>query len=343
MTSLPNLDQMPPDQMRALAAQLMSQVDTMGRKSHRDDTIIEQLTHEIALLKRHRFAKRSEQISPGQGSLLDDLLNTDLEAIDAELTALLPAPAPEEARQKPKRAPLPPQFPRTVIHHEPESTECSCGCQLQGIGEDVSEKLDYTPAVFTVEQHVRGKWACRQCETLIQAPVPAQVIDKGIPTAGLLAHVMVAKFADHLPLYRQEEIFGRAGLAIPRSTLAQWVGQTGAQLQPLVDALREGVLAQRVVHADETPVQMLALEQKKTHRAYVWAYCTTPFSALKAVVYDFSPSRAGEHARNFLGAWNGKLVCDDFAGLQGWIREGHDRNRLHGSRPAQVFRSARGE
>ncbi|MNT14711.1 Transposase IS66 family protein [compost metagenome] len=125
---------------------------------------------------------------------------------------------------------------------------------------------------------------------------------------------MVAKFADHLPLYRQEKIFGRAGLAIARSTLAQWVGQTGVQLQPLVDALRETVLAQGVIHADETPVQMLAPGEKKTHRAYVWAYCTTPFSALKAVVYDFSPSRAGEHARNFLGQWNGKLVCDDFAG-----------------------------
>jgi len=142
------------------------------------------------------------------------------------------------------------------------------------------------------------------------------VIDKGIPTAGLLAHVMVAKFADHLPLYRQEKIFGRAGLPIARSTLAQWIGQTGVQLQPLVDALREHVLAQGVIHADETPVQMLAPGEKKTHRAYVWAYSTTPFSALKAVVYDFSPSRAGEHARNFLGTWNGKLVCDDFAGYK---------------------------
>ncbi|SFI47908.1 Transposase [Pseudomonas sp. NFPP04] len=320
MTSLPDLDQMTPDQLRALAAQLMSKVDTMGRKIHHDQTLIEQLTHEIAVLKRHRFAKRSEQISPEQGHLLDDLLNTDLEAIDAELSALLPAPAPEQTRQKPKRAPLPAQFPRTVIHHEQENTQCSCGRQLQRIGEDVSEKLDYTPGVFIVEQHVRGKWACRQCETLIQAPVPAQVIDKGIPTAGLLAHVMVAKFADHLPLYRQEKIFGRAGLAIPRSTLAQWVGQTGVQLQALVDALREAVLAQRVVHADETPVQMLAPGEKKTHRAYVWAYCTTPFSALKAVVYDFSPSRAGEHARNFLGSWNGKLVCDDFAGYKAGSR-----------------------
>jgi transposase len=127
---------------------------------------------------------------------------------------------------------------------------------------------------------------------------------------------MVAKFANHLPLYRQEKIFGRAGLAIARSTLAQWVGQTGVQLQPLVDTLREAILAQRVVHADETPVQTLAPREKKTHRAYVWAYCTTPFSALKAVVYDFSQSRTGEHARNFLDSWNGKLVCDDFAGYK---------------------------
>lgn len=161
-----------------------------------------------------------------------------------------------------------------------------------------------------------------ECEALIQAPVPAQLIDKGIPTAGLLAHVMVAKFADHLPLYRQEKIFGRAGLAIARSTLAQWIGQTGVQLQPLVDALREMILAQGVIYADETPVHMLASGRKKNHRAYVWAYCTTPFSPLRAVVYDFSPSRAGEHAHNFLGQWNGKLVCDDFAGCKASFQQG---------------------
>jgi len=351
MTSSPNLDQMTPEQLRALAAQLLSKVDTMGRESRRDKTVIEQLSHEIAILKRHKFAKRSEQISPAQGSLLDDLLNTDLEAIEAELNALRPEPAATSSRQQPKRAPLPSQFPRTVIRHEPESTQCACGCQLQRIGEDVSEKLDYTPGVFTVEQHVRGKWACRQCETLIQAPVPAQVIDKGIPTAGLLAHVMVAKFADHLPLYRQEKIFGRAGLVISRSTLAQWVGQTGVQLQPLVDALREAVLAQDVVHADETPVQMLAPGEKKTHRAYVWAYCTTPFSALKAVVYYFSPSRAGEHARNFLDTWNGKLVCDDFAGYKAGFEQGiteigcmaHARRKffdLHAANKSQLAEQA---
>ena len=140
---------------------------------------------------------------------------------------------------------------------------------MKRIGEDVSEKLDYTPGVFTVEQHIRGKWACADCETLTQAPVPAQIIDKGIPTAGLLAQVLVAKFSDHLPLYRQEHIFGRAGVALPRSTLAQWVGICGVQLQPLVDALKTQILSHSVVHADETPVQILKPGNKKTHRAHL--------------------------------------------------------------------------
>lgn len=133
MTSSPNLDQMTPEQLRALAAQalqLQSQVEAMSKKIQNDQTVIEQLTYEIALLKRHKFAKRSEQISPAQSSLLDDLLDTDVEAIEAELKQLLPAAPQSEPRQSPKRAPLPPQFPRAVIRHEPENTLCTCGCQL---------------------------------------------------------------------------------------------------------------------------------------------------------------------------------------------------------------------
>ncbi|MDF5774808.1 IS66 family transposase [Pseudomonas syringae] len=328
--TLPNLDHLNPEQLRALAAQLIQRVETldqqvdtmgktvetMGKKINRDQTVIEKLTHEIAQLKRLKFAKRSEQLSPQQASLLDDLIDTDIAAIEAELLALQTVPAATEKKQKPKRTALPAEFPHTLIYHEPDNTHCQCGCALKRIGEDVSEKLDYTPGVFTVERHVRGKWVCDDYETLIQAPVPAQVIDKGIPTAGLLAHVMIAKFSDHLPLYRQESIFGRAGLAIPRSTLAQWVGMTGVQLQPLVNALRDVVLGQQIIHADETPVQMLAPGSKKTHRSYVWAYATSQFSDLAAVVYDFSPSRAGEHARNFLQGWKGKLVYDDFGGYK---------------------------
>ena len=302
-------DQLTPEQLRQLAAQLSQCVDHL-------ETLNQRLNHELAVLRRHRFARRSEQLNGDQLNLLDEMIEADIAAIEAELETARPESAKRELRQRPKRAPLPAELPRTLILHEPDSTQCACGCQLKRIGEDVSEKLDYTPGTFTVERHIRGKWVCAQCETLIQAPVPAQVIDKGIPTAGLLAQVMVAKFADYLPLYRQEKIFARAGLAIARSTLAQWVGNCGVQLQPLVDALRDAVLAQHVIHADETPVSMLAPGEKKTHRAYVWAYATSQFSDVAAVVYDFSPSRAGEHARNFLQDWKGKLVCDDFGGYK---------------------------
>ena len=153
------------------------------------------------------------------------------------------------------------------MRHGPENSTCACGCALKRLG-DVSEKLDYTPGVFTVERHVRGKWACAACRTLVQAPVPAAVIDKGIPTAALLAQVLVAKHADHVPLYRQEAIFGRAGLAIPRATLGAWVGQCGARLEPLAEALKAELLHCQVLHADETPVVMLAPGKCKTQRAY---------------------------------------------------------------------------
>lgn len=277
----------------------------------------------VYTVEKHFLDLKIPQLS--HRALLDDMLDNDIaaiEAIEVELKALSPAPVAAEPRQQPKRTTLLPQFLRTLVHHEPETTQCACGCQLKRIGEDVSEKLDYTPGVFTVEPHIRGKWVCAQCETLIQAPVPAQVIDKGIPTAGLLAKVMVAKYADHLPLYRQEKIFSHAGLAIPRSTLAQWVGSCGVQLQPLVDALRDIVLKQSIVHADETPVQMLAPGMKKTQRAYVWAYVLSPFADLRAAVYDFSPSRAGEHARACLGDWKGQLVCDDCAGYKACFEQG---------------------
>ena len=163
------------------------------------------------------------------------------------------------------------------------------------------------------------------------------VIDKGIPTTGLLAQVLVAKYQDHLPLYRQEHIFGRAGLAIPRSTLASWVGQCGVQLQPLVDALKAVVLKSAVLHADETPVAMLSPGKGRTHRAYLWTYGTTQYDALKAVVYDFADSRAGENARRFLEGWTGKLVCDDFAGYKALFERGvtelgclaHARRKFH--------------
>ena len=319
--SLPSLNA---EQLRELVQELIAKIAQQSQIiTAKDSDIlyrqakIDKLTHELMTLKRWKFGRSSEQLNGTQISLLDETIDADIAAIEQELKALAPAAKTDtQARQQPKRAALPAGLPRVNIHHEPDCTTCRCGCQLKRIGEDVSEKLDYTPGVFTVEQHIRGKWACAQCETLLQAPVPAQIIDKGIPTAGLLAQVLVAKYSDHLPLYRQEYIFGRAGVALPRSTLAQWVGICGVQLQPLVDALKGEILSHWVLHADETPVQMLKPGNKKTHRAYLWAYAPGAFEDLKAVVYDFCESRAGEHARVFLGKWKGSLVCDDYAGYK---------------------------
>ena len=306
--------------------------------------VIDKLTHEMAVLKRLKFAAKSEAYSAEQKSLLDETLDADLAAVAAEIEALQPARATGE-RQRPRREKLPAHLPRRDVRHEPESTTCGCGQALQRIGEDVAEKLDYQPGVFTVERHIRGKWVCKCCERIVQAPVAPHVIDKGLPTSALLAQVLVAKYLDHLPLYRQEAIFERAGHAIARSTLAQWVGECGVQLRPLVDALTRELLGQGVLHADETPVAMLKPGHGKTHRAYLWSYCTTQFNPLQAVVFDFADSRGGQHAREFLGlpgtpcqpGWQGKLVCDDFAGYKACFELGvteagcmaHARRKFH--------------
>jgi len=337
-----SLEGLSADQLREMAARLMTQLRHQG-------ALLEKLTHENALLKRMKFAAQSERFNPEQKSLLEDEIEADLAAVASEIDALQQghtAASPQEKKQ-PKRLPLPTNLPRREIRHEPESSTCRCGCQMKRIGEDVAEKLDYVPGVFRVDRHIRGKWACAQCETIVQAPVAAHVIDKGIPTTGLLAQVLVAKYADHQPLYRQEAIFGRAGLAIPRSTLAQWVGTCGVRLQPLVDALKAQMLQHRVLHADETPVQMLKPGNGKTHRAYLWAYAPGAFEDLKAVVYDFCESRAGEHARAFLGDWRGSLTCDDFSGYKALIASGvtevgclaHARRKffdLHAANKSQI-------
>ena len=314
-------------ELRELAGKLIARIDRDAREINWRDVKIEKLTFEMAQLRRVKFGVKSEQLDAQQRALFDEAVDADLAALEAQLAELKAPAKPVEPDTRPKRAPLPAHLPRVERHHEPENTTCACGCQLKRIGEDVSEKLDYTPGVFTVERHIRGKWTCSQCRTLTQAPVPAEIIDKGIPTAGLLAQVLVAKHADHLPLYRQEAIFGRAGLAIPRSTLAAWTGVCGLRLQPLVDALKDDVLRSAVVHADETPVAMLAPGTGKTHRAYLWAYASGLFEPLKAVVYDFTASRAGEHARNFLvmrdgKGWQGSLVCDDYSGYKALFARG---------------------
>ena len=347
------LDALDPQQMRqallGLLAAMASKDEQLERQTREvafKQALVDKLTHELAVLKRLKFAATSEKFCAGlsaeQKSLLEETVDADIAETSGEIERASRSDKGKKDKQSPKREPLPPHLPRRDVHHEPESTACGCGCQMKRIGQDVSEKLDYEPGVFTVERHVRGKWACARCQKLVQAPVAPHIIDKGIPTAGLLAQVLVAKFLDHLPLYRQEHIFKRAGMAIARSTLAQWVGECGAQLQPLVDALSAELLRHAVLHADETPVGMLKPGNKKTRKAYIWTYCTTSFNPTKAVVFNFAETRSGENVREFLGQngqhpWKGKLVTDGFSGYHATFERGvtgvgcvaHARRKFH--------------
>jgi transposase len=323
MLSASQIESLPAEQLREVTRGLIgeiqerdAQAEAMRSEILFKSTRIDQLTYELARYKRARFDRTSEKLDRTQASLLEEALDEDLCAIEEELERLEPTPPVKREKSRPRREPLPVNLPRVEFSHEPESTICACGCQMKRIGEDVAEKLFYAPGDFSVERHIRGKWVCGKCERLVQAPVAPQIIDKGIATPSLLAQVMVAKYADHLPLYRQEEIFGRAGYPIPRSTLGEWVGVCGVRLQPLVDTLRGTVLSHRVLHADETPVAMLKPGAGKAHRAYLWAYSPGAFEDVKAVVYDFTETRSGKNAQQFLGEWRGALVCDDYSGYK---------------------------
>ena len=255
------------------------------------DTKIERITFELARLKAWKFAARTEAMNAEQRQLFEETLAADEASLQAQLDALqdqalTPTPAQIETKRQPKRQALPEHLVRVEHHHEPESTLCStadCASQMVRVGEDISERLDIIPAQFFVRRHIRGKWACKCCQILVQEPVEPQIIDSGIPTSGLVAHTLVSRFVDHLPYYRQEAINARSGVHTPRSTLAAWSGRGGAALQPLFDVHREFVLGSQVLHADETPVEMLDPGAGKTKKAYVWAYARGGFDAIPGV------------------------------------------------------------
>ena len=265
-----------------------------------------------------------------QRQMFEDALAEDQASLEAQLLALQgerapPAapPADEKSKNKPRRAVLPEHLRRVEYRHEPENTTCptpGCGQPMARIGEDITEKLDIVPAEFFVHHHIRGKWACKCCQTLVQAPVAPQIIDKGMPASGLIAHVLVSRFVDHLPYYRQEDINARSKVHTPRSTLASWSGQGGAALQPLFDVHREFILGSDVLHADETPVRLLDPGAGKTQKAYVWAYARSAFDALPGVAYDFCLGRGGKYAVKFLGDWCGTLVRDEFSGYASVVK-----------------------
>ncbi len=282
------------------------------------DAKIERITFELARLKAWKFGARTEAMNAEQRQMFEDTLAEDQASLEAQLQALqgqTEVDKPQsDARRPPRREKLPEHLRRVEHHHEPKDTNCACGEAMVRIGEDVSERLDVVPAEFFVHRHIRGKWACKCCQQLVQEPVDPQIIDKGIPTAGLLAYTLVARFVDHLPYYRQEQINARSGVHTPRSTLAAWAGAAGASLMPLYEVHREFVLSAKVLHADETPVRMLDPGAGKTAKAYVWAYARGEHDEIPGVIYDFCRGRGSKYPADFLAEWQGTLTCDDYGG-----------------------------
>ena len=305
----------------------------------------EALKLEIARLRRLQFAAKSERFDPAQQEIFDEAIAADLGAAEAKLDALIAdadanadAGTPAKPRNVPQRRPLPPELPRVEVRHEPASCTCgSCGGALHPIGEQVSEKLDLEPLKFFVRRDVYPQYACRACETITAAPVAPAIIDRGIAAPGLLAQVVIGKYVDHLPLYRQEAMFERAGLAIPRNVQAEWIGRIGVALAPLAAALKADLLARPILHADETPVGQLDPGRGKVKRAYLFAYRSADHTGPPIILFDYGENRSGEHVREFLGDWRGALMVDDYAGYKKLFDRGvvelgcwaHARRKFH--------------
>ena len=285
-------------------------------------TEIENLNLLVLKLKRMHFGQRSEKISAEMGQLelwLEDLETNEAAAgvLPAQLATIAVNPT---AAKKPARRPLPAELPREVETIAPKQEACpDCGGTLRPLGEDVSEVLEYVPASFKVIRTVRPKLSCACCSRIVQEPAPHRPIDKGLAGPGLLAHVLVSKYADHLPLYRQSEIYARQGIDLERSTLAGWVGGTSRMLQPLVEALKSYVLSAEKLHGDDVPVPVLEPGNGKTKTGRLWTYVRDDrpagSEAASAVWFSYSPDRKGEHPVSHLKNYRGILQADGFAGF----------------------------
>lgn len=330
----------------ALAAQLRAQLVTRAVE-------IEQLKLQIARLKRMHFGRKSEKL----GREIEQL-EFQLEELQTEAgAAQTQAPLPKATRQPSIRKPLPAHLPRQTETHVPESESCpECGGELAYLGEDVSEQLEYVPASFRVIRHVRPKLACTCCDHIAQAPAASRPIARGLAGAGLLAHVLVAKFCDHVPLYRQSVIYAREGVELDRALLADWVGASSALLEPLVKAIRRHVMAGTKLHADDTPLPVLAPGNGRTKTGRLWTYVRDDRPAGStvpaAVWFAYTPDRKGEHPQAHLKPFAGTLQADAYAGFNaiyqtGRIQEAacwaHARRKfykLHEARPSTLTAEA---
>ena len=277
---------------------------------------LEKLRFQIASLKRMKYGRSSEALDR---ELLQ--MQLSIEDLEASLAAKPPEvrPAPDEQAQKPVRRSLPAQLPREQIVHENPCTCPACGGELRALGEDSSEVLEYVPSRFKVIRHVRPKLSCASCQKIVQPAAASRPIERGLAGPGLLAHVLVSKYADHLPLYRQSQIFAREGIDLQRSTLADWVGGASALLEPLVNAIGRYVLGHYKIHGDDTPVPVLCPGRRTTKEGRLWTYVRDDRPAGSpdppAVFFRYSPDRKGERPRAHLANFTGVLQADAYAGF----------------------------
>jgi transposase len=327
--ALPDLKALPADALRALILAQHTQLLAKDEQLQSREREIEHLQLLLAKLQRMQFGRKSEKLERQIEQL--ELRLEELESKRSEPEPNAPEPAPVAASStpitKPTRRALPAHLPRQTRRHEPKETACpECQGELRKLGEDVSEMLEYVPASFVVIRHVRTKLSWTKCDCIVQAEAPSRPIARGMAGAGLLAHVLVSKYCDHLPLYRQSEIYGRQGVELERSTMADWAGGSSRLLEPLVEALRRYVTAAGKLHADDTPVPVLAPGQGKTKTGRLWTYVRDDRPArdarAPAVWFAYSPDRKGEHPAQHLEKFRGTLQADAYAGFNQLYEDG---------------------
>jgi transposase len=287
------------------------------------EVLLEKLKIELLRLKRMRFGRSSEQLDEKIAQL--ELTLEELETSQTQIVVPAPISEARPERTKPVRKALPSHLPRESITHTPACNCESCGGELERLGEDVSEVLEYVPSHFKVIRHVRPKFACSKCQSITQSPAPDRPIARGLAGSALLAHVLVSKYCDHLPLYRQSEIYARSGVELERSTLADWVGQCSALLSPLANALSRYVLSASKLHADDTPVPVLQPGRGTTKHGRLWTYVRDDRASASndpaAVWFAYSPDRKGVHPRTHLKNFSGVLQADGYAGFDRLFNE----------------------
>jgi transposase len=279
----------------------------------------DRLRHLLRQLQRLQFGRRSEKLDPDQLNLALEDLEQAIAEVEAEQEKADPALKRARAEKRStERGSLPEHLPRVEVVIEPNDTVCPCcGDAMQIIGEDRAQRLDRVPAQYQVIVTRRPKYACRQCqEGVVQAPAPARLIEGGLPTERLVAHVLVTKYADHTPLYRQCQIMARQGIAVDRSVLAFWVGYAAAEVKPLWQLMREELLRSTKLFADETTAPVLDPGRGRTKKGYFWALARDdrPWrgDAPPAVVYSYAPGRSGEIAAALLKGYSGVLQTDGY-------------------------------